>query len=666
VTKTEAQKRINKLRLAINHHRYLYHVLDQPEISDEALDSLKYELVKLEEEFPELITADSPSQRVGGEPLDKFEKVEHKVSQWSFNDAFTVEDMKNFDERVKRFLGGDVPTYTAELKIDGLKVVLTYESGFLKLGATRGNGKVGENVTSNVKTIEAIPLKLKNSTAGVTVEGEIWLSKTEFEKINQDQIKLGLTPYANPRNLAAGTIRQLDPKIVASRNLACLIYDLTQANFPLPQTQYEELNLLRELGFRVDDHFKLCQDIDEVILFWQKWEKQKDTLPYYIDGVVIKVNEQKYQERLGYTGKAPRFGIAFKFSAEQATTVVEDIILQVGRTGVVTPVAILRGVKVAGSTVSRATLHNEDEIKRLDVRVGDTVIVQKAGDVIPDIVKVVKEMRTGKEKVFKWPKYLDACGGPIERILGQVAYRCVNKNSGVQLRRKWYHLVGKSGFNIDGFGPKIVDLLLDHHLIAHPSDIFTLKKGDLASLPRLGEKSATNLLVAINQARLIPLDRLITALSIPHVGEETARLLAYHYQTLDKLQQATSADLEEIEGLGEVMARAIKSWFADRDNQKLLADLTKEITIAKVAKPNNNSSQPLFNKMLVFTGSLEKLSRDEAKKQALACGARVTSALSLKVDFLISGSKPGSKYAEAQKLGLKILTEAEFLKLLAR
>ncbi|MCX6713586.1 MAG: NAD-dependent DNA ligase LigA, partial [Candidatus Vogelbacteria bacterium] len=553
----EAKVRIKKLRDLVNHHRHLYHALDQPEISDQAYDSIEEELRLLEGRFPDLITSDSPTQRVSGQPLDKFEKVTHQVAQWSFNDAFTPDDLRDFDKRVRRMLGipalsheakprGKVPadnelSYVCELKIDGLHVVLTYEKGLLKLAATRGDGVVGENVTLNVRTIGSVPLKL-NEPVDLVVEGEIWLGIDQLEKINKERKKTGEAEFANPRNAAAGTIRQLDPRVVAKRKLDTFIYDISAGD--MPDTQVAELNRLSKLGFKVNKEFAECQNIEEAIKYWEKWQKKKDAQDYLIDGVVIKVNERALQEKLGYTGKAPRFAIAFKFPAEQVTTVVEDIVLQVGRQGTITPVANLRPVLVAGSTVSRATLHNEDEIKRLDVRVGDTVILQKAGDVIPDIVRVLTEMRTGKEKVFKWPNTLEVCSGPIERIPGQSAWRCVDKNSVAQLRRKFYHFTSKHAFDIEKLGPKIVDQLMDNNLLATFDDIFKLKKGDLLALPRFAEKSVENLLKAIDERRKVTLARFIVGMSISNVGEETAEDIALHFGTLEKIEQAKLEELQ--------------------------------------------------------------------------------------------------------------------------
>ncbi|HEY4496119.1 MAG TPA: NAD-dependent DNA ligase LigA, partial [Candidatus Paceibacterota bacterium] len=467
----EIVERLDKLKKAIEKYRYEYHVLDKSSISPESLDSLKKELVEIENKYPELITPDSPSQRVSGKPLPEFKKAVHQVPQWSFNDAFTEEDIRDFDERVKKRLNLSDLYYVCELKIDGLKIVLEYEKGILRRAATRGDGKVGEDVTQNVRTIESVPLRLRRAV-DVVVEGEVWLAKSQFRKLNAEQKKKGELEFANPRNVAAGSIRQLDPKITASRKLSVFIYDLSKSNELMPNTQFEELQYLEEIGFKVNKHRHLCRNIEEMIDFWRKWQKDAAREDYLVDGVVVKVNDRKLQEMLGYTGKAPRFGIAFKFPAEQVTTVVEDIIFQVGRTGVVTPVARLRPVSVAGSLVSRATLHNEDEIKRLDVRIGDTVILQKAGDVIPDIVQVVKELRTKKEKVFVWPKKIVECGsdGKIERISGEAAWRCIDKNSFIIQKRRFYHFVSKHCFDIEELGPKTIDLLLVNGLISCYAD----------------------------------------------------------------------------------------------------------------------------------------------------------------------------------------------------
>lgn len=660
------KERYQKLKELINYHRYLYHVKDQEDITQEALDSLKNELAKIEEEYPELITADSPTQRVAGEPLKEFKKVKHKVLQWSFNDAFDEKDIYAFDERVKRFLklNGTSPTYTCELKIDGLKVVLEYKKGVLAVAATRGDGKVGEDVTLNIRTIESIPLRLKK-TVDIIVEGEVWMGKSELLKLNKKRKKAGETPFANPRNAAAGSIRQLDPRIAAERNLDSFIYDIALLSKGIPDTQFDELKLLQELGFKVNKHFKLCKNIEEAIDFWKKWKDKAQKEDYLIDGIVIKVNERKYQEILGFTGKAPRFAIAFKFPAQQVTTVVEDIALQVGRTGVLTPVAHLRPVSVAGSIVSRATLHNEDEIKRLDVRIGDTVILQKAGDVIPDIVSVLKEMRTGKEKKFRFPKKVLACGGDgsIERIPGQAAYRCVSKDSFAQQKRKFQYFASKKAFDIEGLGPQIIEKLLEKNLISSFEDIFTLKKGDLLELEGFGDKSADNLLSEIEKAKQIELARFIVSLSIDQVGEETAYDLTKHFGTLKNIQNASKEELKNIEGIGDVVASSIYNWFRDSENKKLLDRVLKHINI-KENLQQVRQGQSLLGKIFVLTGTLSGLSRDKAKSKIRALGGSVSSSVSKNTDFVVAGKNPGSKYTEAQRLGVKILNEKEFIKLI--
>jgi len=668
MTKNEAQKRLKQLKKVINYHRHLYHVEDRQELPDTAYDALEEELRRIEEKWPLLITPDSPTQRVSGKPLDKFEKVTHKISQWSFNDAFTPADMQDFDKRVKKMLkeklavnSAPIPTYVCELKIDGFKIVLTYEQGLLKTAVTRGNGLVGENVTANVRTIEAIPLSLTRPV-NIIVEGEIWLGKKNFDILNKQQVIDNKPAFANPRNVAAGTIRQLDSSVVAERKLSCFVYDLAWADFDLPETQVEELKLLAELGFQTNKYWHFCPTMKEVVDYWHLWQKKKEKEDYWVDGVVIKVNEQKYQTALGYTGKAPRFGVAFKFPAEQVTTVVEDILLQVGRTGVVTPVAVLRPVLVAGTTVSRATLHNEDEIARLDVRIGDTVILQKAGDVIPDIVSVLKDLRTGKEKVFHFPKTLDACGGDIERVPGQVAYRCVNKNSVTQFRRKFYHFVGKHAFDINHCGPKVVDMLLDNKLVAEYSDLFTLKVGDLAILPRFGEKSANNLCKAIEERRTVELPNFIVGLSIDNVGTETAEDLAKIFGTIEKISKASLKEFNDIFGIGGVVAQSIFDWFRNKDNRHLLEKLLKQVKV----KPFKNKvvQSVIFGKSFVLTGSLPTLSREEAEKLIKKYGGKVMSSVSIKTDYVLVGENPGSKHTKAQELGVTILSEANFLKLI--
>lgn len=658
----DAKKRIEKLKKAINYYRYLYHVLDKQEISEAALDSLKHELYQLEHQFPEFITSDSPTQRVGGEPLDKFVKVRHKVRQWSFEDVFTEGEVREFDERIKRMLGKKIKflgnlEYTCELKIDGFKIILTYEKGILKTAATRGDGLIGENVTQNVKTIESIPLRLEKDV-DVVGEGEIWMSKKEFEKLNVLQKKKSEQLFANPRNIAAGSIRQLDPKISASRKLDSFIYDLAWANFPLPKTQFEELKKLSELGFRVNKNFKFCKNIDEVISFWKEWQKKREREDYWVDGIVVKLNNREWQETLGYTGKAPRFAIAFKFPAEQATTIVENIKIQVGRTGVLTPVALLRPVLVAGSTVSRATLHNEDEIKRLGLKIGDTVIIQKAGDVIPDVMKVLKEMRTGREKIFRMPKKCPMCSTAVVSEKGSPIAKCPNKKCPSRHRRSLYYFTSKHAMDIEGLGPKIIDALLDNGLIQDAADIFDLKEGDLIPLERFGEKSAKNIIEAIAGRREISLARFIIALGILHVGEETANDLAEHFNSIDELKKADIEGLEAIGNIGEVVAKSVYEWFKDNYNKKFLERLLKKI---KIKKEKRTKGTKLAGKTFVLTGVLESMSRGKAEEKIRMLGGHPADSVSKNTDFVVAGAEPGSKYDKAKQLGVKILNEKEFL-----
>ena len=662
----EVRDRVEKLKKVINRYRYDFHVLNIESISPEALDSLKDELVKLERDYPSLVTPDSPTQRVAGAPRDSFKKITHKVAQWSFNDAFTVEDILEFNERVKRFYktetGEDIePIYTCELKIDGSHLVLEYENGILVSGATRGDGKVGEDITSNVRTIESVPLRL-NEEASIIVEGEIYMPKSQFEKINKEQRKRGEKEFANARNIVAGTVRQLDSKLVAERGLSTFIYDVSRAG-DLPKTQDEELERLETLGFRVNKHHKIAKSIDEVIKYWELWSKKKDKEDYLIDGVVVKLNDRRAQEILGYTGKAPRWGIALKFEAEQVTTVVEDITLQIGRTGVLTPVANLRPVRVAGSTVSRATLHNEDEIRRLDVRVGDTVIIQKAGDVIPDVVSVVRELRPKSAKPFVFPTHFPLCGGDgrIERIPGQVAYRCVAKNSFAQQRRRLSHFTSKHCFDIVGFGQKTVDQLLEAGLVSTFEDIFRIERGDLESLPRWGEVSIDKLLKSIDKARRVTLERFIASLSIPQVGEETARDLAGYFKTAEKFESAKMDELVRIDGVGEVVAGEIVEWFKDSENKKIFEHLLKEVEIQKVVTTKGGKFE---GKIFVLTGTLPTLSRDEASDIIRGAGGKTSSSVSSQTDYVLYGENAGEKLEQAVKIGVRCIEEQEFLNML--
>ena len=663
----EIRERAKKLREAIDRYRYAYHVEDTELIPISALDDLKHELQVIEETHPELVTPDSPTQRVAGAPLPGFKKITHAVAQWSFNDIFSEEEARQFDERVRKLVRnrfGDEAklTYDVELKIDGLKVVFTYEKGVLKTAATRGNGTIGEDVTHNIRTIDSVPLRLERPVS-ITVEGEVWMGKKALAALNREQDKAEKPAFANPRNAAAGSIRQLDPKIAASRKLDTFIYELDRTDEKFPETQWEELQYLRGLGFKVNRQASHFKNIEDVIAFWKEWGEKRGKEDYLLDGIVIKVNEKKYQDALGYTGKAPRFAIAFKFAAEQVTTVVEDIALQIGRTGILTPVVHLSPVNVAGVMVSRATLHNEDQITRLDVRVGDTVVIQRAGDVIPEVVQVVPELRPKNAKPYRFPKKFHECGGDgaIERVPGMSAWRCVNPSGPAQQRRRFYHFVSKHALDIEGMGPKTVDLLLDEGLIMSFADIFTLTEGDLDGLEGFAEISAKKLIGSIAGRRKVPLDRFLIALSIPQVGEETARDIAAHFRTLEKIEAASVEDLEAIDGVGNIVARSLHDWFRDPEHKKLLRDLLKEVQVEQgVAKQGG----ALSGKTFVLTGSLETLSRDEASRKVRAAGGDIASSVSKKTDYVVAGADPGSKYEKARKLGVRILSEAEFLRIL--
>jgi len=664
----ETKERLEKLKKTINHHRYLYHVLDQSEISDEAFDSLMEDLILTEEKFPELKTSDSPSQRVGDEPLESFQKIEHKIRQWSFDNVFDFEQLKKWEEKILRMvakepsLKNEKIEYCVELKIDGMKAILTYQNGSLITGATRGDGIVGENVTQNIKTIRDIPLVLNKKT-NLIVVGEIWLSKDDLKRINKEREKAGEPKFANTRNAGAGSIRQLDSKVTASRNLKSFVYDLDLVEGIVePKTQIGELDTLKKLGFRVNQNHKVCKNINEIEEFYKQWVKKKESQKYHFDGLVIKVNSLKAQKVLGYTGKSPRWGVAYKFPAEQTTTVVKSIVLQVGRTGVLTPVAHLEPVLIDGSVVSRATLHNEDEIKRLDVRVGDTITLEKAGDVIPKVISVFKDLRSGKEKLFIFPKKVEVCGGDgsIEKIPGQVAYRCVNRNSFEQQKRKFHHFVSKKAFNIDGLGPNIIDVLLEENLVSSYDDLFSLKKGDLLALPRFAEKSVDNLLEAIEKAREVELPKFLVGLSIDQVGEETTIDLVNHFGTLEKLQNASLEELEGVYGIGDIVAKSIYDWFRDSANKKLLKNLLKQVKLSNsVTKLKRFEGQKF-----VLTGTLENMGRDEAKEKIRALGGGVSSSVSKNTDYVVVGKKAGSKLEKAEKLGVQVLNEKEFLKMI--
>lgn len=663
----EARERAKKLRDAIRAYRAEYHERNESSISPEALDSLKHELVLLEQEYPSLITPDSPTQTVAGKPLPGLKKVTHTVPQWSLDDAFNEEEIRAFDERVRRMLlkagvSNAVPTYVCELKIDGAHIILTYEKGELTVAASRGDGLVGEDVTHSVSTIRSVPKKLARPV-DLVVEGEVYMSRKGFLLLNEEQEKAGKQLFANPRNIVAGSLRQLDPKAAASRPLGAFLYDIEGYSEAMPGSQLKELGLLRELGLPVNPHEIRATTIEDVIRYWKKWQgKARDREDYQIDGIVVKVEDRAQQMALGHTGKGPRYAIAFKFPAEQVTTVVEDISLQVGRTGVLTPVAHLRPVAVAGTMVARATLHNEDFIKEKDIRVGDTVILQKAGDIIPEIVQVLKEFRSGKEKRWTFPKSSSLCGGDgaIERVPGTAAWRCTVAGSFDQQLRKLAYFAGKTALDIDGLGAKTVKLLMEHELVANPDDFFDLTKDELLELPGFKEKSAHNLIDALNNRKRISLDRLLVGLSIPHVGEETARVIAQHFGSLEALLAARPEDFAVVNGIGEVVADACARWFGDPENEALVTRLSEHLSVLSVAR--ERSSGPLEGVTVVITGSFTSFSREEAEAMIRRAGGKAGGSVSRKTGFVLAGEKPGSKLQAAEELGIPVIGEAEFLR----
>lgn len=677
MNKLEAQKRIQKLKDLINYHRYLYHVLDKPEISDAANDSLKKELFDLEQDFPEFVTSDSPTQRVGGKPLDVFKKIEHEKKMYSLNDAFSKGDMDDWEKRNKKLVGESFDYY-CEPKLDGLAIELSYKKGVLQTGSTRGDGQIGEDVTQNIKTIEAIPLKLRDASEvikelrkegllikekdldRIVVRGEAIITKKEFEKTNREREKNGLPLYANPRNLAAGSLRQLDPKITAERNLDSDVYAL--ATDVGQKTHEEEHKILKALGFKTNNkHNKLCKDMGEVFDFYNYWQKNREKLPYEIDGLVISINNNSIFDRLGVAGKAPRGAIALKFPLKQATTIVEDIEIQVGRTGAMTPVAILKPVEINGVVVSRATLHNDQEIERLGLKIGDTVVVGRAGDVIPEVVKAFPELRTGKEKKFKMPANCPSCETRLVKQENEVVWRCPNPNC---FKRKigWFkHFVSRSAFSIDGLGPKIIEKFIEEGLLLDPSDLFELREGDILPLERFADKSAKKIVLNIQSRKEVSFSRYIYSLGIRNVGLKTSLDLASTFKSIEELEDASIERLENIADVGPVVAQSICDWFKLKDNREFLKKLKERGVKYFIEKRGGK----LSGKKFVITGTLEKMSRDSAKEKIISLGGDVSDAVSKNIDYLVLGENPGSKYDKASELGVKILKESEFLKMIS-
>lgn len=686
--KADAQRRIEKLRTKINDLNYKYFVLDESEVGESIRDALKKELIDLETQFPQFITPQSPTQRVGNVLSGKFAKIAHKSRKWSLQDAFSEEDVMLWYERLTKFTTNTDFDFVTELKIDGLNVTLWYEKGKLKKAITRGNGREGEDITHTIRTIKSVPLELREPIT-IEVSGEVYMPKASFEK---------LEGFANPRNAAAGTVRQLDPKVAENRDLDLFFYEIGECDIR-PRTQQEVMDTLSRLGLRTDSHYKHHNDIKSVLEFCKQWTDKRSSLPYDIDGIVIKVNSMESQKNLGYTAKAPRFAIAYKFPAEQAVTKVLDIIIQVGRTGALTPVAVLEPTLVAGSTVSRATLHNEDEIIRKDVRIGDTVIIQKAGDIIPEVVTVMTDLRTGAEKPFKFPKECPVCGSGVIKPEGEAVSRCSNTSCGAIMRESLAHFVGKHAFDIDGLGEKVVDQLIDAGLIHDAADIFGLHRADLLGLELFQEKRADNLLNAATKALDITLDKLLFSLGIRHIGEQTSQIIGRFLQNKevpnalmkapnkpDKAQSSLFGDeevdadvfpipaimyamertsLEEltsIEGLGDKVATSLYDWFGEDGNTEFLQKLfAKGVNVMKMREIEGKEG--ISGKTFVITGTLESIGRSQAKDMIIKNGGHVSGSVSKQTDYVIAGENPGSKYTKAQELNVQILSEGDFLNL---
>jgi DNA ligase (NAD+) len=662
------RKEAEKLREEIRHHEYLYYAVDDPRISDAAFDKLMNRLKEMEAAHPDLITPDSPTVRVGGTPREGFQTVRHARAMLSLDNAFSYDALRDWDRRVRQGTGREDIEYIAEHKFDGLSISLQYEDGVLVRGVTRGDGTTGEDVTPNVKTIRSIPLSvdaagLKKSKLGATFEvrGEILMTRKAFEAMNRQQEQTGGKIFVNPRNAAAGAVRVLDPSITASRKLDFFAYYLF-VDGRVPYAKHSEsLETLKQLRFRASSDWKLCNGIEKVIEYCTDWDEKREKLPYEIDGVVIKVNSTGLQNELGFTSKAPRWAIAYKYPARQETTVVNDIIVQVGRTGTLTPVAVLQPVQVGGVTVSRSTLHNMDEIDRLGLHIGDTVLVERAGEVIPHVLKVVKE---GKDrKRFRIPKNCPVCGSTIHRAEGEVAYRCVNAACPAKLKESLQHYAGRHAMNIDGLGEKIVDQLVEQKLVKDVADVYALKVEKVAELERMAEKSAQNLVEEIQASKKNPLSRLIFALGMRFVGERTGQLLAEHFSTLEDLEEAKQEELEQVPEVGPKVAASIVEFFSEAANRKLVKKL-REAGVRPTAEKREVKSQKLAGKSFVFTGGLVNRSREEAGELVQQHGGKVSGSVSKKTDYVVVGTDPGSKYDKAKELGVTVLTEGEFEKLL--
>jgi DNA ligase (NAD+) len=663
------KKEIEGLREKLRHHEYRYYVLDDPEISDAAYDKLMQKLQALEAAHPELVTPESPTVRVGGTPREGFQTVRHARAMLSLDNAFSYDALRDFDRRVREGIGTEKIEYIAEHKFDGLSISLQYAGGKLVRGVTRGDGTTGEDVTPNVKTIRSIPLQMDAAALkkaklppDFEVRGEVLMTHKAFEALNRQQELSGGKIFVNARNSAAGAVRVLDPSITAARRLDFFAYYLfVDGKVPFPKHS-DSLGALKQLRFRASDDWKSCNGIDAVIAYCDDWDAKREKLPYEIDGVVIKVNSTAIQNELGYTAKAPRWAIAFKYPARQETTVVNDIIVQVGRTGALTPVAVLEPVQVGGVTVSRSTLHNMDEVERLGVQIGDTVLIERAGEVIPHVLKVVKEGKN--RKPFRMPKHCPECHSAIHHVEGEVAYRCVNAACPAKRKESLLHYASRHAMNIDGLGDKIVDQLVDKGLVKDVADLYALKEDDVAALERMAEKSAQNLLEEIEGSKKNSLARLIYALGIFSVGERTGQLLAEHFSSLEELAAAKEEQLEAVHEVGPKVAASIVEFFSEPANRQLIKRLNKA-GVHPTAEKREVKSQKLAGKSFVFTGGLANRSREEAGELVQQHGGKVSGSVSKKTDYVVVGTDPGSKYDKAKELGVTILTESEFEKLLA-
>ena len=658
-----AQKRIEELINLINYHNEKYYNQDSPEIEDFEYDNLMKELIKLEEENPELKRNDSPSNRVGGKPLDKFEQVVHKIPMLSLSNAYSWEDLKDFDSRVREAVGSDVE-YVVEFKIDGLSVGLNYNNGIFESGATRGNGIVGENITKNLMTIKNIPLNI-DEKGELTVRGEVYISKKDFKEINKIQEEQDQPLYANPRNLAAGSLRQLDSKLTAKRPLDIFIFNLEDINSKQFKTHSESLEYLKQLGFHVSPEFKVFKTMDEIIEYIKYWTEHREDLGFGIDGMVIKVNNLAQREQMGYTAKSPRWAIAYKFPAERKETKLLDIVVEVGRTGTITPTAVLEPIRLAGTTVSRATLHNEDYINEKDIKINDTVLVQKAGDIIPQVVEVIKEKRTGEEIEFKMPEECPVCGEPTVRLEGEAAVKCINISCPAQIRRGIIHFASREAMDIDGLGESIITLLLKQDLIKDISDLYYLKKEQISVLERMGDKSATNLINAINKSKENDLWRFINGLGIKLIGTKAAKILASEFKDLDKLMSATEQELINLEEFGQTMADSVVEFFKEEKNISVIEKLKEAGVNTKLIESDDEDIPKIFEKMkIVLTGTLPTLKRNDAKEMIEKRGGKATSSVSKSTSFVLAGEEAGSKLTKANDLGIKVIDEEKFLQLI--